>query len=63
VEDIEAEIQERETRIEGLHAALASPEVLRDGERVRQTTSELQEQQQALATLYEHWEEAAELNA
>ena len=63
VEDIEAEIAERETRIEELHAALARPEVLRDGERVKQTTSELQQQQQTLATLYEHWDEAAERNA
>jgi len=63
VEDIEAEIAEREMRIEELHAALACPEVLRDGERVKQTTSELQQQQQVLAKLYEHWEEAAELDA
>lgn len=62
LEAIEAEIAERETRIEELHAALASPEVLRDGRRVKQTTAELQQQQQTLATLYEHWEEAAELD-
>lgn len=61
-EDIEGEIFERESRIEELHSALASPETLRDGDRVRQATAELEEQQTALATLYEHWEEATELN-
>jgi len=62
VEDIEAEIADCETRIDDLHAALASPEVARDGKRVKQATAELAQHQQTLATLYEHWEEAAELN-
>jgi ATP-binding cassette subfamily F protein 3 len=60
--DLEAEIHEREARIEELHQALASTEVLRDGERVKQAKSELDEQSKTLAHLYEHWEEAAELN-
>jgi ATP-binding cassette subfamily F protein 3 len=59
--DIEADIHQREDRIESLHAALADPEVLRDGRRVKQTTAELEQTKQELATLYEHWEEAAEL--
>jgi ATP-binding cassette subfamily F protein 3 len=63
LEDLEAEIFDRETRIEELHAALATPEVLRDGEKVKQAKAEIEEHQQTLATLYEHWEEAAELNA
>ena len=62
VEDIEAEIAEREMRIDELHAALASPEVARDVKRIKRATAELAEHQQALPTLYEHWEEAAELN-
>jgi ATP-binding cassette subfamily F protein 3 len=62
VADIETEIAERETRVEQLHEALASPEVLRDGDRVKEATAELQQQQDTLATLYEHWEEAAEMN-
>ncbi len=61
--DLEAEIHERETRIEELHEALASPEVLRDGERVKQCVAELEEQKQLLLSLYEHWEEAIELNS
>ena len=62
LDDLEREIFERETRIEALHAGLAEPEVLRDGDRVRQLRAELAEHQSLLKTLYEHWEEAAELN-
>jgi ATP-binding cassette subfamily F protein 3 len=63
VDDIEAEIHERELRIEELHALLATPEILRDGEKVKRTKAEIEDHKQTLATLYEHWEEAAELNA
>lgn len=59
--DIEADIHQREDRIAALHAALADPEVLRDGDQVKQTTAELEQTKQILAGLYEHWEEAAEL--
>ena len=60
--DIEAEIMERETRIEEIHALLAQSETHRDGQRVRQLMAEIDEQQATLQNLYEHWEEAAELN-
>ncbi len=60
--DIEAEIADREGRIEELHAALTNPQVLRDGQQVKQIKAELEDQQAALPPLYEHWEEAAELN-
>ena len=60
--DIENEIQEREARIEDLHQTLLSTETLRDGERVKIVKAEIDEQNQALVTLYEHWEEAVELN-
>ena len=33
-----------------------------DGERVRQVHADIAEEQAALSTLYEHWEEASELN-
>ena len=62
VEDLEAEILEQETRLEQLHAALALPETHRDGDRVREVKAELAEVQEALETLYAHWEEAIELN-
>jgi ATP-binding cassette subfamily F protein 3 len=58
--DIEADIHQREAHIESLHAALADPEVLRDGARVKQTTAALDQTKQELAALYEHWEESAE---
>lgn len=60
--DLEAEIFERESRVEALHAELATPEALRDGQRVRQIQAEIVEQQAALKSLYPHWEEASELN-
>ncbi len=62
VEDLEKEIFDRETRIESLHQEMALPETLRDGERVRRIQNGLTEEQDALAKLYEHWEEATELN-
>ncbi len=62
VPEIEAEILERETSIEELHTLLATEEVLRDGNRVKQIKAEIDQHQTALPTLYEHWEEAVELN-
>lgn len=62
LEDLESEIFERESRIEELHSHLSSPDVLRDGAKVKAAQAELTENQQTLATLYEHWEEASELN-
>lgn len=62
VTELEREIFERETRIESLHHEMTLPDVLRDHAEVRRVQSELAEQQAKLATLYEHWEEATELN-
>ncbi len=62
VADLEDEIFERETCIEALQGELAQPEVLRDGERVRQLKLQIEEEQAALKGVYEHWEEATELN-
>jgi ATP-binding cassette subfamily F protein 3 len=60
--DIEAEIHDSEQRVADLHAALGQPETLRDGSRVRQIKLELEELHRVIASLYEHWEEAVELN-
>jgi hypothetical protein len=38
------------------------PEVLRDGRKVREVQERIAAEQASLATLYEHWEEATELN-
>ena len=62
VADLEGEIFVRESRVEELTGALASPEVLRSGEKTREIKAEIADQQATLRTLYEHWEEATELN-
>ena len=60
--EIEAEIAEREHRIGEIHGLFADESVLRDGQRVKDLKSELEEHESALPRLYEHWEEASELN-
>ena len=60
--DIEEEIFVRETRIMTINEELIDPAVLRSGERVRELNAELTAEQEALKQLYEHWEEATELN-
>lgn len=62
VPDIEAEIFEREQRLEELHAQFADPDTHRDGDRIRNIQREIGEVKKSLAQLYEHWEEATELN-
>ncbi|MFZ5830286.1 MAG: ABC transporter C-terminal domain-containing protein [Planctomycetota bacterium] len=62
VEDLEEEIINREMRIASLHDELNQGAVRGDGQRVRSIQTEIAEVQQALQTLYEHWEEATELN-
>ena len=58
VADLEADIQQQEQRQQELQQELCRPEVLRDGQRVRQLKAELAQVQQRLEQLYEHWEEA-----
>jgi ATP-binding cassette subfamily F protein 3 len=60
--DIEQEIARREARIEELHQLFASEEVLRDGAKIKELKAELDQHESALPPLYEHWEEACELN-
>lgn len=62
ISDLEADIAACESRVEELHGALATPDVVRDGQRVKSIQAELAECQEKLAALYEHWEEAIELN-
>jgi ATPase subunit of ABC transporter with duplicated ATPase domains len=62
VADLEADIAAAETELRGLEQALASPELYRDGEKVKQTTKAFEDAKAELARLYEHWEEAVELN-
>lgn len=63
-DSIEAEIAEKEGKIESLQAEMASPDLYRDGkgDRVRQITEEFETLKADVARLYEHWDEAMELN-
>jgi len=62
VVEIEADIQQCERRIEQLHHQLSDPEFLREGEQIKRATAELERCRQHLEHLYDHWEEASELN-
>src|SRR5262249_21615788 len=62
VEDLEADIAAEETRLREVEQLLASPELYRDGEKVKQTTRAFEEIKARLQQLYDHWEEAVELN-
>jgi ATP-binding cassette subfamily F protein 3 len=62
VEELECEISEAEARLKELERRLASPDLYRDGDQVKETTRAFDEITQLLARLYEHWEESVELN-
>jgi ATP-binding cassette subfamily F protein 3 len=62
VDDIEADIAATESLVAELHARMVDPQVLRDGDRMRKATQELEAAETKLAQLMEHWEEASELN-
>ncbi|MEN6558438.1 MAG: ABC transporter C-terminal domain-containing protein, partial [Thermoguttaceae bacterium] len=62
VADLESEIFERERCVEQLQRRLAEPQVVRDGDLSRDLYRQIEQEQAALRQLYEHWEEAAELN-
>lgn len=60
--DIEREIGQKEQQLGALQDEMASPAALRDGQRMKQIATDFEALQQQLAQLYEHWEEALELN-
>jgi ATP-binding cassette subfamily F protein 3 len=62
VADLEAEIFEREGRVKELQQQLARGDTHRDAAQVRSLTADLADEEAALKTLYEHWDEATELN-
>jgi ATP-binding cassette subfamily F protein 3 len=62
VPDIEADIAAVETELRELEKNMASPELYRDGDKVKQTTKAFEEAKVRLQQLYEHWEEAVELS-
>ncbi len=61
-EEIEGDIAATETRLRELEQQMASPELYRDGDKVKETTRAFEEVKAQLVQLYEHWEEAVELN-
>lgn len=62
VEELEADIAAQETRLRGLEALLASGDLYRDGDKVKETMQAFEETKANLKHMYEHWEEAVELN-
>jgi ATP-binding cassette subfamily F protein 3 len=62
VPDLEADIAVTEKTIADLELALQTPDVYRDATRLRDTMADLEKSKNALARLYQHWEEAVELN-
>ncbi|MFO0949427.1 MAG: ABC-F family ATP-binding cassette domain-containing protein [Planctomycetota bacterium] len=61
-QDIEADIADRESKIAECENLLASPEVYKDGRRIKEITSQVEALRGELDQLMEHWEEAMELN-
>ncbi len=62
VEELEAEIAEKETLVRELEERLASPELYREGAKVQEVTDAFEDAKARLVQLYAHWEEAVELN-
>src|SRR5262249_27802952 len=62
IEDLESDIATAETRLRELEALLASAELYRDGDKVKDTMRAFEETKAQLKQLYEHWEEAVEFN-
>jgi ATP-binding cassette subfamily F protein 3 len=62
IEDLEADIASSESTLKELEERLASPELYRDGDKVKETTRAFEEIKVRLQQLYDHWEEAVELN-
>jgi ATP-binding cassette subfamily F protein 3 len=62
VDDLEAEITVQETLVKDLEVKLASPDLYREGGRVHEIMQAFEDAKVILKELYEHWEEAVELN-
>ena len=60
--EIEADIAAHETELEQIEFQLADPALYRDGDQVRTVRTRYAELKSSVAQLYEHWEEAMELN-
>jgi ATP-binding cassette subfamily F protein 3 len=63
IEDLERDIAEKEAAIRQLEAEMVDPQIHRTPDRIREVTRQHDVLKGDLAVLYEHWEEAAELNS
>ncbi len=61
--DLEREIGEHEAKVAELEDLLGQPATWRDPIKARATQQQHEDLKSALARLYEHWEEALELNS
>jgi ATP-binding cassette, subfamily F, member 3 len=62
-EEIERDIADKEATLRQVETEMADPQIHRTPERIREVTRQHETLRSELATLYEHWEEAAELNS
>ncbi len=62
VAEIETEIGAEEARLKNLEAELASPDLYREGAKVQEKMQAFEDLKVKLKQLYDHWEEAVELN-
>src|SRR5262249_41869963 len=62
VDELETDIAAQESRLRDVESLLGSPELYRDGDKVKDVTTEFEQLKLQLQQLYEHWEEAVELN-
>lgn len=60
IEDLEADIAAAEEAVRQLEQQLASPELYREGSKVKEITAAFEAAKHRVAQLYEHWEEAVE---
>jgi ATP-binding cassette, subfamily F, member 3 len=62
VSDLETDIAAEESRVKELEKTLASPDLYREGVKVQEITKAFEDAKIKLKQLYDHWEEAVELN-
>ena len=62
IAEIERDIAVTEEKITELEFALVSPDIYRDATRLKQTMTDIEAAKTKLPQLFEHWEEAVELN-
>jgi hypothetical protein len=59
---LEGDIAAAETELQDLERTFASPDLYRDGDKVKETTRAFEAAREHLKLLYEPWEEAVEMN-